>query len=141
MSAIDYNRGVTAREEPASGVRVYMYKDAPGLYYDAHGHEVSEKLARRAGFNVPDLRRERLKRDAIKKSMDEIEASYEQEKREKKEKIIKEEGGYKIVERAFGRCWVIGPDNAQLSDKPLTREEAKHVFKEIVNTPMPDEVE
>lgn len=49
--SIDLNRGVTSRKHPA-GVRIYMYLDEPGGYYDERGRAVNRKMARAAGFDV-----------------------------------------------------------------------------------------
>lgn len=134
---IDLNRGVTIKTDPSTGARVIMYKDQPGVFLNAHGAEVADTLAARCGFPVKDLLRERRKREAIKQSATEIEAEYEEQKAIKtKEKVLAEsDDGYKCVQKAFGRCWVMGPDDKAINDRPLTKEEALHLFKTIQNTP------
>ncbi len=134
---IDLNRGVTIKTDPATGARIIMYKDAPGVFLNAHGHEVADSLAARCGFPVKDLMRERRKREAIAQSAAEIEAEFEDQKAVKtKMKVIAEsEDGYKAVQQPFGRCWVHGPDGEAINDRPLTKEEALHLFNTIQNTP------
>ncbi len=136
---IDVNKGVTIKMDPSSGARVYMYKKEPGTFLNAHGHEVADSLAARCNFDVKELKKLRAKREALSRATDEIEAQFESEKSEqKKEKVIKQsEDGYKIVQFAFGRCWVFGPDGDKMHDKPLTKQEAHHLFKVIRDTPSP----
>ncbi len=136
---IDVNRGVTIKTDPASGARVYMYKDSPGVFLNAHGDEVADSLAARCGFLVQDLAKLRAKREALTRASAEIEAQFESEQAQQKaEKVIKKsEDGYKIVQFAFGRCWVFGPDGDKMHDKPLTKQEAFHLFKVIRDTPTP----
>lgn len=49
---VDLDRGVTAKMHP-SGLRIYMYKDAPGLYYTVDNLPAARSLAAAAGFDVP----------------------------------------------------------------------------------------
>ncbi len=140
MDEIDLNRGVNIKTDPSSGASVYMYKDAPGVFLNAHGHMVADSLAARCGFLVKELKKQREKREALERATAEIEAEFESEKATKSEKVIKEsEDGYKIVQFAFGRCWVMGPDGDKLHPKPLTKQEAHHFFKVIRDTPTPEE--
>ncbi len=134
---IDLDRGVTIKTDPITGARVVMYKDQPGVFLNAHGTEVAETLAARCGFPVKDLMRERRKREAIKQSATEIEAEYEEQKAVKTTvKVMAESAdGYKAIQRPFGRCWVLGPDDQPINDRPLTKEEAMHLYKTIQNTP------
>ena len=134
---IDLNRGVTIKTDPATGARICMYKDQPGGFLNAHGTVVADTLAARCGFPVKDLLRERHKREAISRSAKEIEAEYEEKMAVKtKDKVLAEsEDGYKAVQRPFGRCWVYGPDEKPINDRPLTKEEALHLFKTINDTP------
>ncbi len=133
---IDLNRGVTIKADPSSGARVYMYKDTPGVFLNDHGHEVADSLASRAGFATKDLKRQRLKREAIATASAEIEAEFESEKAEQNSKVVKEtKDGYKIKQFAFGRCWVFGPDGDKMHDKPLTKQEAIHLLKVLRAVP------
>ncbi len=130
---IDLNRGVTIKTDPFSGARVYMYKDAPGVFLNVHGHTVADALAASCGFPTKELKKLRDKREAMARASAEIEAEFESEKATMgKEKVIKQsEDGYKVVQHAFGRCWVFGPDGDKMHDKPLTKQEALHLFKVI----------
>lgn len=134
---IDLNRGVTIKTDPATGARICMYKDEPGVFLNAHGDVVADTLAARCGFPVKDLLRERHKRDALARSAQEIEAEYEEKMAVKtKDKVIAEsEDGYKVIQQPFGRCWVHGPDGKPINDRPLTKEEALHLYKVIRDTP------
>ncbi len=133
---IDLNRGVTIKMDPASGARVYMYKDMPGMFLNEHGHEVEDALAARCGFQIKELKKKRLKREALATATAEIEAEFESEKAEQNFKVVKQtEDGYKIKQYAFGRCWVHGPDEDKMHDKPLTKGEAVHLLKVLRAAP------
>ena len=56
---IDINLGCSIREHPEAG-KLAMYKDTPGVYLNMFGQEVSEKVAREAGFEVDAHRRARV---------------------------------------------------------------------------------
>ncbi len=137
---IDLNRGVTIKTDPSTGARIYMYKDEPGVFLNAHGAVVVETLAARCGFQVKDLMRERRKREALERSAREIEAEFEEKMAVKtKDKVLEESAdGYRAVQQPFGRCWVYGPDDKPINDRPLTKEEALHLFKTINETPEAD---
>lgn len=51
MSGIDRDRGAIIRMHPM-GMRVAMYVDEPGVYYDERGGQVTAEVARRAGFRT-----------------------------------------------------------------------------------------
>jgi len=136
---IDLNRGVTMKMHPASGVRIYMYKDAPGVFLNAHGHEVADTLASQCGFQIKELKKQREKREALAQAATEIEAQFASEQANQNAgKVIKEKNGYKIVKYIFGRCWVYGPDGEKMHDKPQTQQEARHLFKVLCESPTPD---
>ena len=52
--------------------------------------------------------------------------------------LVESDDGYKAVQQPFGRCWVYGPDGKPINDRPLTKEEALHLFKTINETPDAD---
>ncbi len=137
MSVIDLNRGVTIKMDPSTGARVSMYKDQPGVFLNQHGAEVADSLAARCGFPVKDLMRERRKREAIAVSAEQIEAEFEEQMAVKtKTKVLVESAdGYRVEQKPFGRCWVYGPDDKTINDRPLTKEEALHLFQVIRDTP------
>src|SRR5262245_50133677 len=53
--------GVSIRKDPETGADVFMYKRKPGIYYSANGIEVSKTMAKRAGFDVDRLEKQRNK--------------------------------------------------------------------------------
>ncbi len=54
---IDWNRPLVMQKHPA-GFTVHTYRDEPGVYRDAHGKELPEQVAKKAGFNIERLRQE-----------------------------------------------------------------------------------
>lgn len=126
---IDYDRGIHKRSVDALGLDVYMYVDTPGVYLNAHGTEVSEDIARKAGFPVDDhLKQRKLKERlaaARKKILEEADAVQEK-------KVVKERRGFKIVDIGLDRYQVISPDDDVLTKQPQSKREAEIVFDQVV---------
>lgn len=71
--------GTIARPLPSGGPWIVMVKSRPGVYYDAGGDPVPDKLAEEAGFDVAAHRREREKYAALEKARSEIEDRFKDE--------------------------------------------------------------
>lgn len=72
MTGLDRDRGCVIRYHN-SGMRVAMYYDAPGEYYDEMGNAVTDAVAAQAGFDVIRLRKEQKKMadlNAYRKKLD-----------------------------------------------------------------------
>ena len=129
---IDLDRGLTAKGSylhPEVGV-IYMAKDEPGVYYSAKGKPVSETVARLVGFDVDLHARARMlksQRAALDREMEEqlkLAAS-------KAPVVLVERGGFKLVEKPFGRADVTDADGDLINVRPLTLEEATLLFDKI----------
>ena len=134
---IDYNRGVTKRIHP-SGVEVYMYNDAPGVFLNAYGNEVDEKLAGAAGYDVVRLGRDRLKQERMSQAMTAI----EQELATADDIIeveIAERKGFKIVGIGLGRFNVLDPDGGVLTPHPTSEEMAYLLLDQMAPVDAPPE--
>lgn len=57
---LDMNRPLMYCTHKASGARVFMYLDDPGLYLDQHGRPFPEEAAKEAGFQVERYRKQRI---------------------------------------------------------------------------------
>lgn len=68
MSAIDRSRGAHIRIH-GSGMRVVMYPDSPGEYFDGVGKPTTEKIAKEAGFDV-ELHQKQKRRNAAKRKFE-----------------------------------------------------------------------
>ena len=73
---MDMTRGTICRQG------VHMYADEPGVYFMRNGIEVDSKHAKKVGFNVDDLRKERTKFLKLQKAINEIEAEFDDRKEE-----------------------------------------------------------
>lgn len=89
---IDLNRGVSKRTH-SNGMQVCMYKDAPGIYYDVNGNELSDDFAEDAGFDIEQMKKESEKSAKLKAARLKIEKEYAALEGE----IIGESGDYDIV--------------------------------------------
>lgn len=136
MNKIDVNRGVTIRkavrfdeknpkrfETIYGGLEVYMYKDQPGVYYDAHGNKVNEKLAGIAGFPTSKLANERKRKerlDAFKDQVDKELALLSEDD----PVVLAERDDWKIVQAPGGRARIMTLDGDYVTPLPITKKEA-----------------
>jgi hypothetical protein len=70
VSRIQRNRGCQIRK--AAGLKIVMYYDTPGVYYDGIGNVVSDELAAQAGYDVEKLAIERKKQIKRQKFEDDL---------------------------------------------------------------------
>lgn len=78
--ALDLNRGVMTKFHP-TGMRVSMYLDDPGRYYDDRGDPLADEFAKAAGFDLEKNRKEKAKQvrmAAYKAELDKEYASAEE---------------------------------------------------------------
>lgn len=134
--SIDLDRGVTIRIE-TSGVRVYMYKDTPGIYYNHGGHVISEKIAAAAGFPVDELRHMKEMRDKQSDALNAIEREFLGQPVTE----IANVEGWKIMHLGVGRHSVLDPDGNSMNTRDMTQEEALILLEQLtgvaVRTPSP----
>lgn len=121
---IDFNRGVTIRKYTPTNMYVYMYKDTPGVFLDPHGKPVHHKMAQAAGFDVTTLLKEKHKREKMRDAMSQIEAELELADTSVGEIVLEERGGYKLVDRGYGRADVMDGEN-RLTPVPVPVQEAQ----------------
>ena len=126
---INYDRGVMKSIHAKTGVEVYMYLDEPGVYLNAYGTQVTEKLAGEAGFNIVQLRAARVRRERMADAKEQIEA--ELAIQGPKRVIVKTRAGFAIIGSGFGRHNIEDPDGVVLNKKALTKEEAEVWFDQI----------
>ena len=132
MSNIDLNRGVTIRRQPTTGVQVFMYKDTPGVFLNAHGTEVSPEMAKSSGFDTETLLKDKLKRERMAVAMSTIEAEFSSGPAMRE--TVREADGFKLIAVGLGRHKVLDPDGEELHDKPLTLEEANLLLDQLTHT-------
>lgn len=130
MTNIDRGRGCTIRFH-GSGFRVVMYKDAPGVYYDERGGEVSEKIAAQAGFDVEALRREKLKRRRLAEYQAQVEAEFSTEQEDTERLLSVPSEGLQVKHVGGGRYAILGDDGERLTQKPLSKEEAQILIDDL----------
>jgi hypothetical protein len=126
--AIGWNEGLQIREHP-NGFRVAERKKEKGKWFNQLGREVSEQIAKEAGFDVEASRKERLKRERLADAMQAIEQDLAVEPTG--EEVIGEKGGFKAVHIGLGRHVVRDSDGNQLTPTPLTREQAELLLAKL----------
>lgn len=133
---IDVNRGVSIRRHKESGMYVYMYKDEPGIYYNAFEVEISDNLARQAGFNVDEYAKKKLMREAMAKAQ--VEIARELEFALETKKVVEERNGYKIVDIGSERYFVESPEGQNLNPVPVPRAVAVSILDSMFPKPEPE---
>lgn len=132
---IDLDRGVMFKKSwlaPEIGM-VGMYKDDPGKYFSDNGAEVSEAIAKLAGFDVDKFARVRFLRER--------QAEFEREIADELRKaagtsqvVLATHGGFSVVQLANGRADVVDVDGKRINAKPLTEAEATRLFEMLAAT-------
>ncbi len=134
---IDYDRGVLKRVHP-KGVEVYMYRDSPGVYLNAHGQEVAESMARTAGFPIDKYTLARRKNEMMAKAMQTIEAELHGDHGGGERTVVCARKGFNLVRLGLGRHIIEDPDGNNLTPQPLTKEEGEILFNEMAPEITPD---
>lgn len=118
--SINLDRGVHMASHPSLGMDIYMYVDDPGLYYDAHGHQVPKEWAEQAGFPVD----EQTKAQEIKVALKAAEKEVLEKMGAVKQEYVAERGGFKVKDLGMGKYHVVGPDGSVLTKAPVSKEHA-----------------
>lgn len=125
--AIDLDRGVTKRTHP-SGVVVCMYKNNPGVYLDTSGREVSEKVAREAGFPVDQYAKEKERREKVAAALAEINEEYGNIP---VDQVVMRVGSYSVVHAGNGEFVLHDDDGTSLTTKPMDKLAAIKLAKKM----------
>lgn len=131
---IDVNRGVMMMQHRASGIKIYMYMDDPGLFYDAHGNKVTDKIAKEAGFDTYELTKKRMLKEKMAEAYDRIAAELETAN-EGEKKVLKERNGFRLMEETLGRASIQDMEGNTLTNGPKALEEAKIIFDTLAGEP------
>lgn len=129
-SKIDYDRGVHIRGVDAIGLDVYMYVDSPGVYLNAHGSEVTEAIARQAGFPVDDHMKQRRLKERMASAMQKIKEEMDAQGEEKEVLITRD--GFSVLGIGLDRYQVLSPEGDVLTKAPMSKAEALIVFDQLV---------
>lgn len=127
---IDRNRGCTIRFHP-SGFRVVMYKDAPGVYFNERGEPANERLAAQAGFDVPVLRKAKLKQERMAQYKAKVEEEFATEQDEVENLLSAPEEGLAVKHIGKGKYAIVDADGERLTQKPLTKAEAQTLMDDL----------
>lgn len=133
---LDLDRGVTmrfSRLNPEVGV-IAMIKDDPGKYYDQNGNEVSEGIARLAGFDTETNARIRFLAEKRAEFDREMAAEYAKASG-KGLTVIETRGGFSLVELSNGRHNVVDLDGQSINPQPLTVQEATRLLNMLAPLP------
>ncbi len=105
--------GVSIRRDPLTGADVFMYKRKPGVYYSGHGTEVSETMAKRAGFDTVFLALERKRQTDVADYQAMLKAQSSGEMR----RTIVEYGGFRLEEQPKVGFYVVRVEDETIMTK------------------------
>lgn len=77
----DADRGGIVARDLATDTKVCMYIDEPGVFFTMSGHEVSDDLARSAGFDVEALREEAAFQGALREAEAQLRAEFDERRK------------------------------------------------------------
>jgi len=141
MPGIDLDRGVMMKEHAATGVKIFMYIDTPGVYLNAHGGEVDEQMAVLAGFEVDKHRKELLKKTKLAEAMSKIEAELQIADDGAERKVLHKFADFTVVEMGLGRAHVADADGGYITPVPVPVQEAAMLAKAMAGDDVEDEIE
>lgn len=124
---IDFNRGVTIRQERETGISIYMYKDDPGTYYSRLGKPLSRALAAQAGFPVEEHEKERIRIQRKKLAVEMIDK--ELAGVAVKGKVLAARNGFKVVDAGYDRANLLDDDGVNYNPKPVPTDIAMKLFE------------
>lgn len=129
--SIDLDRGCIIRQH-SSGIRIAMYYDSPGDYYDERGVLVSRDFAQQAGFDVADLEKQKQKSKRLKVFQQQLEREYSSEQDRIAEAISA--GGKLKARHIGGGQYAIFDGENQLTKYAMTKEDAALVLTQLSGT-------
>lgn len=133
---IDYDRGVIIRTAADIGMDIFMYRGAPGVYLNAHGHQVGEEIAKMAGFDVDRYRLQKKRKEAMAAAASAVDAELLASETTDVRTVVEEKDGYKIILLSAGRHVVEDPDgNVLTQGVVLTLDMARRVLQNIAAGP------
>ena len=136
MGKIDVNRGAMYRRSEAVGnIGIWMYIDTPGVYYDDHENEVSEEIARTAGYDVERFRKDRIRRERLAAASSAIEAELEIAGSAGEEEVLAEDAGYKVIGLPLDNAHLVDIDGNRLTPNPVSRPVAMKLFESLTAKP------
>lgn len=134
---INYNRGVEIRKAK-NGADVYMYIDAPGVYYNANELPVHEDAAASAGFPIEEnklLYKRQMRQAEVMKLLDEEFNT----QNSGDVTVVKELGGYTYINIGADRYQIKDPDGELMSKRPMSKAEADFTWEKMVVPGVPVE--
>ena len=132
---IDIDRGVSIREHKGTDSKVFMFKEKPGVYLNAHGDEVSETVAREAGFPVEQFRRERLRAEKLADAAALVEAEMASPTAPEAS-VVNERGGFKMLDMGFGRYLIETTEGDRVTPKAVGLAVAASLFAKLAPAPV-----
>ncbi len=124
-NSIDLDRPYLMRKATDVNMKIYMYFDQPGVYLNAHGKEIPDTIAIKAGFDVKRWAKQKYKMERMEKFREQVEAELEADDDVTEDKVLGTKAGYKIIGRPLGLADVYDPDGEKLNERAIPVAEAE----------------
>lgn len=132
--SIDVDRGVISRLHREAGVRVYMYWDKPGYYFDDHERNLSDEFAAQAGFQTELHAKERFKAEKMAEFNKQVDLSLAAAEEAEDKEVLRQKGEYKALAMPYGAAIVVDGEGNKLTPSPVPRESAFGLLDALVPT-------
>ena len=130
MGKIEFGRGAIMRIHP-SGMKVAMYVDEPGVYYDETNELVGEEVAKRAGFDVVLHKKERIKLERMEQFRRQLDDEFA-EAEEMLEKLAETNAEGAVIREVMPGQWnLYDSDGTKVTRRHMTEEEAHLLLKSL----------
>jgi hypothetical protein len=127
---LDADKGLSIRRHEGTDQQLFMYKTEPGLYLNAFGNEVSEKIAREAGFDVEKFSRQRLRSERLADAAAIVDAEMAQADNKEAVKIA-EHGGFAIMDVGFNRFVLETSEGDRVTPRAVTLAVAQSLLSKL----------
>jgi hypothetical protein len=127
---IDVDAGYSIKELP-DGTRIFMHKAHPGTYLNASGEEISEAIAKQAGFDTERYRRERTRSDKMAEAQAVIEQELTAHQATPEASVVAERNGYRLLDVGYSRFQVTLDDGTPVTPKAVTLPLARSIFAKL----------
>ena len=128
---IDLNRGVTMKTDLESGIKVCMYKDDPGNFFDLNGGVLPPSFAKKAHFDIKALEKKKKYNKAIGDARESLDHEYsgvaEQE-------VLIESGPFKAIATAYGHADIFR-DGEKMNTVAIKAKEAIELVEQLAKQP------
>lgn len=133
--ALDLDRGVIMRPHP-SGIKIAMYRDAPGEYLSERGDKIDPELAKQAGFDTDRDNRDRVKKQRLAAYKEQLEQDLATEEENLARALSSDK--YDVRHVGGGQYAVFDADGEKVTKVALSKKEVELIIGKKIGDPTDD---